>query len=74
LNDQYPPKGKSPVFIDPSCDLETAAKRIMWGKVVNAGQTCVAPDYVLVPHDFQEKFVSALKEAYVSYHNFDVWI
>ncbi|KAF9446039.1 NAD-aldehyde dehydrogenase [Macrolepiota fuliginosa MF-IS2] len=54
--------GKSPVFIDPNCDLETAAKRILWGKVVNAGQTCVAPDYVLVPRDFQDKFVSALKE------------
>ncbi|KAJ3560158.1 hypothetical protein NP233_g11017 [Leucocoprinus birnbaumii] len=55
--------GKSPVFIDPNCDLEVAAKRIMWGKVVNAGQTCVAPDYVLVPIDFQEKFVNALKDA-----------
>jgi len=54
--------GKSPVFIDPNCDLETAAKRILWGKVVNAGQTCVAPDYVLVPEDFQDKFVNALKE------------
>jgi len=37
----------------------------MWGKVVNAGQTCVAPDYVLVPKDFQDKFVGALKETYV---------
>ncbi|KAJ3570718.1 hypothetical protein NP233_g4209 [Leucocoprinus birnbaumii] len=55
--------GKSPVFIDSNCDLEVAAKRIMWGKVVNAGQTCVAPDYVLVPIDFQEKFVNALKDA-----------
>ncbi|KAF5357137.1 hypothetical protein D9756_006811 [Leucocoprinus leucothites] len=54
--------GKSPVFVDPECDLETTAKRIMWGKVVNAGQTCVAPDYVLVPKDFQDKFVNALKD------------
>ena len=53
------------MIIDPACDLKTATKRIMWGKVVNAGQTCVAPDYVLVPKDFQDKFVAALKETYV---------
>jgi len=53
------------VIIDPACDLKTATKRILWGKVVNAGQTCVAPDYVLVPKDFQDKFVGALKETCV---------
>lgn len=53
------------MIIDPACDLKTAAKRILWGKVVNAGQTCVAPDYVLVPKDFQDKFCDALKETYV---------
>lgn len=53
------------MIIDPKCDLKTAAKRIMWGKVVNAGQTCVAPDYILVPREFQETFVEALKEVYV---------
>jgi hypothetical protein len=53
------------VIIDPACDLKTATKRILWGKVVNAGQTCVAPDYVLVPRDFQDKFVGALKETCV---------
>ncbi|KAF9443399.1 aldehyde dehydrogenase [Macrolepiota fuliginosa MF-IS2] len=55
--------GKSPVFVDPNCDLETAATRILWGKVINAGQVCLAPDYVLVPRDFQSKLVDALKEA-----------
>jgi Aldehyde dehydrogenase family len=45
--------------------LKTATKRILWGKVVNAGQTCVAPDYVLVPKDFQDEFVEALKETCV---------
>jgi len=54
--------GKSPVIIDPNCDLQTTARRILWGKVVNAGQTCVAPDYVLVPKSFQETFVQALKD------------
>jgi len=58
-------EGKSPVIIDPACDLKMATKRILWGKVVNAGQTCVAPDYVLVPKDFQDKFVGALKETCV---------
>ncbi|KAH9478226.1 Aldehyde dehydrogenase family 3 member A2 [Psilocybe cubensis] len=60
--------GKSPVIIDPKCDLKTAAKRIMWGKVVNAGQTCVAPDYILVPREFQETFVDALKEVYEEFY------
>ncbi|KAG5649774.1 hypothetical protein H0H81_002077 [Sphagnurus paluster] len=60
--------GKSPVIIDPECDLATAARRILWGKVVNAGQTCVAPDYILVPRSFQDKFVEALKTAYESFY------
>jgi len=60
--------GKSPVIIDPGCDLKTATKRILWGKVVNAGQTCVAPDYVLVPKDFQDEFVEALKETYEEFY------
>ena len=57
--------GKSPVIVDPNVDLKLAAKRLMWGKVVNAGQTCVAPDYILVPKEFQDKFVQALKDVYV---------
>ncbi|KAI6108623.1 NAD-aldehyde dehydrogenase [Pisolithus croceorrhizus] len=51
-----------PKYLDPDvttrCDLQTAAKRIMWGKCVNAGQTCVAPDYILVPEDAQDKVSS----------------
>ncbi|KAG5351806.1 hypothetical protein C0989_004843 [Termitomyces sp. Mn162] len=45
-----------------------AARRILWGKCVNAGQTCVAPDYVLVPRSFQDKFVAALEAAYKSFY------
>ncbi|KAF8633137.1 hypothetical protein AX17_004638 [Amanita inopinata Kibby_2008] len=56
--------GKSPVIVDPGCDLQTTARRILWGKVVNAGQTCVAPDYVLVPKTFQDKLVEALVAQY----------
>ncbi|KAJ7137785.1 aldehyde dehydrogenase [Mycena epipterygia] len=59
--------GKSPVFIDPSSDLKLAATRILWGKFANAGQTCVAPDYVLVPKASQDIFVEALKTAYAGF-------
>lgn len=57
--------GKSPLIVDPKTDLQTAARRILWGKGVNAGQTCVAPDYILVPRDSQAKLVEALQAAYV---------
>jgi aldehyde dehydrogenase (NAD+) len=57
--------GKSPVVVDPACDLKTTARRLLWGKTVNAGQTCTSPDYVLVPKDFQDKLVDALKETCV---------
>ncbi|KAJ8516845.1 hypothetical protein ONZ45_g5915 [Pleurotus djamor] len=56
--------GKSPVFIDPKCDLDMATRRILWGKTANAGQTCTAPDYVLVPKDFQDEFIAALTTTY----------
>ncbi|MCZ8544306.1 coniferyl aldehyde dehydrogenase [Mesorhizobium qingshengii] len=41
--------GKSPAILDPSCDLDAAASSIAYGKLLNAGQTCIAPDYLLVP-------------------------
>lgn len=53
--------GKSPCIIDRSSDLALAAKRIMWGKCLNAGQTCIAPDYILMPHDLIEDFVAHAK-------------
>jgi aldehyde dehydrogenase (NAD+) len=46
--------GKSPVIVHKSADLDLAAKRIVFGKFINAGQTCVAPDYILVPESMQE--------------------
>lgn len=60
--------GKSPVIIDPACDIKLAARRILWGKVINAGQACVAPDYILVPRYFQDTFVQALKEVYEKFY------
>jgi len=60
--------GKSPCIVDESADLDSAAKRIVYGKFLNAGQTCVAPDYVLVHdhvHDaLVNRLVSTLREFY----------
>ena len=53
--------GKSPCIIDKSANLKRAAKRIAWGKLLNAGQTSVAPDYVVVPADKKDTFVSYLQ-------------
>ncbi|MBC7314276.1 MAG: aldehyde dehydrogenase family protein, partial [Rhizobium sp.] len=55
--------GKSPAIIDVSADLDSAVPRLIWGKLLNSGQTCVAPDYALVPRDRVEDFVAAAKAA-----------
>lgn len=55
--------GKSPVLIAPGFDLELAARRIAQGKLLNAGQTCVAPDYVLLPRGSEAAFAAALQRA-----------
>lgn len=52
--------GKSPCIVDASADLESAARRIAWGKWLNAGQTCIAPDYVLIPRALQSPLVDAI--------------
>ncbi len=65
--------GKSPVIVDRSADIKVAAQRIAYGKLVNAGQTCVAPDYVLVPRaqvdDFVRHFTSAVACMYPTIAN-----
>ena len=53
--------GKSPAIIDASCDLESVIDRIAWGKLINAGQTCIAPDYMLVPRNDVDRFVARLR-------------
>jgi len=53
--------GKSPVIVTKDADLNVAAKRIVWGKFLNAGQTCVAPDYLLVEETIQEQFLEMLR-------------
>jgi acyl-CoA reductase-like NAD-dependent aldehyde dehydrogenase len=55
--------GKSPVIVDRDFDLKTAAHRIAYGKLANGGQTCVAPDYVLVPEGEVDAFVAAFTES-----------
>ena len=54
--------GKNPCIVDETADLKLAAKRIVWGKFVNAGQTCIAPDYVLVHKKIKPEFISFLKQ------------
>lgn len=54
--------GKSPAVIDHTANLDIAAKRIAWGKFVNAGQTCVAPDFLMVHEDVKEAFIEKLKQ------------
>ncbi|CEP19881.1 hypothetical protein [Parasitella parasitica] len=54
--------GKSPVIIAPDANIHTAASRIMWAKLYNGGQTCIAPDYVLIPKDKMDEFVSACRK------------
>lgn len=50
--------GKSPCIVDETANIEKAAKRITWGKFLNAGQTCIAPDYILVHESIYDKFVA----------------
>ncbi len=55
--------GKSPCLVEPTADLEKTAQRIIWGKALNAGQTCVAPDYVLVHRTVKEELIEAMQRA-----------
>lgn len=60
--------GKSPTIVDHTANLEVAAKRIAWGKLVNAGQTCIAPDYLVVEEKVKEKFIELLKQAFRQFY------
>jgi coniferyl-aldehyde dehydrogenase len=55
--------GKSPVIVDASADLDQAAESIVAGKLINAGQTCVAPDYIYVPTDKKDALIAAMQRA-----------
>jgi len=63
--------GKSPCIVDESADLKTAARRIVFGKFLNAAQTCIAPDYVLVHESVEQKLLSELKKAIEEFYGPD---
>lgn len=56
--------GKSPCIVDYDADIATAARRIAWGKCLNAGQTCIAPDYLLVHSAVKDRLIDALREEF----------
>lgn len=59
--------GKSPVIVDKSANLKLAARRVAFGKVLNAGQTCVAPDYLLIERSVRDEFIAEYKNALASF-------
>ena len=63
--------GKSPCIVDRDADLKVAAKRIAWGKTLNAGQTCIAPDYLMVHEAVREELLGELKQALRTLHGDD---
>lgn len=63
--------GKSPCIVDSNTDLSVTASRIAWSKWMNAGQTCVAPDYLIVEKSFVDKFVAALTAKIESFYTTD---
>lgn len=64
--------GKSPCIIDKTADISRAAKRIAWGKTLNSGQTCIAPDYILIHKDVKDAFVKAFAAEVKNLHGEDV--
>lgn len=63
--------GKSPCIVGPDANLRIAARRIAWGKTLNAGQTCIAPDYLLLHKDIKDAFVAEFKKAVEALHGTD---
>ncbi|HOD15248.1 MAG TPA: aldehyde dehydrogenase [Spirochaetota bacterium] len=63
--------GKSPVIVDEDADLPVAARRLSWGKFFNAGQTCLAPDYLLVHEKIKDRFIGELVLAIDAFYDGD---
>lgn len=61
--------GKNPVFVLPDCDLEVTAKRIVWGKFFNGGQSCVAPDFIMVHSSIEGQLLEAMKKILEQYYS-----
>uniref|UniRef100_G3US35 Aldehyde dehydrogenase n=1 Tax=Meleagris gallopavo TaxID=9103 RepID=G3US35_MELGA len=64
--------GKSPCYIDTDCDLAIACRRITWGKYMNCGQTCIAPDYILCHPSIQSQVVENIKATLQEFYGEDV--
>ncbi len=64
--------GKSPCIVDKNADIKVAARRIAWGKTLNSGQTCIAPDYILIHNEVKDEFVCAFAEAMKELHGDDL--
>ena len=64
--------GKSPCIIDKTADIAVTAKRLAWGKTLNSGQTCIAPDYILIHKDVKEAFVKAFAAEVRALHGEDI--
>ncbi len=66
--------GKSPAIVHESADIKTAASRISWGKFLNAGQTCIAPDYILVQESVKDAFIDELIKVILKFYGEDASI
>lgn len=64
--------GKSPCIVDADADIKIAARRIAWGKTLNAGQTCIAPDYLLIHNSRREEFIKEFGKAVEHLHGKDI--
>lgn len=63
--------GKSPCYIDNTCDMDICAKRVLWGKLINCGQTCIAPDYLICSKEVEKKFIEAAKKVLEEWYGND---
>lgn len=64
--------GKSPVYVDDRVDVDLAVTRILWGKFINAGQSCIAPDYILCSKEVEKRFIQAAKSQIKAWFGDDV--
>ena len=64
--------GKSPVIVDNTANLKVNAKRILWGRLTNAGETCVAPDYILAHEDIYEELIKEFENVIIEFYGQDI--
>lgn len=64
--------GKSPVYIDQTVDIALATKRILWGKLMNLGQTCIAPDYILCTKSVRGQIIEAARDVLKNFYGDDI--